>query len=173
MISAVESLRGQELKGQIDDLDEEIAAEHALSPSSVEIGERLGSGGLLNGFSRGLQFLNAIPRGNEHVAVLCEVGFIAERTVAGDDFGVIAGERENFVGSCDHAVEFAAGARVDEGIKAVEKSVAHVDDVGFFEMNVDVGIRMGGGKVLERERFAIGLQLVAGGEGLLRQSIGR
>ncbi len=70
-------------------------------------------------------------------------------------------------------LSFAAGACVDEGIKAVEKSVAEVDDVGLFEMNVDVRIRVGGGKVLERERFAIGLQFVAGGEGLLRQSIGR
>src|SRR5260370_9694751 len=39
-------------------------------------------------------------------------------------------------------------------------------------MNVDVRIRMRGSNVLDREGFAIGLQLVTGGEGLLRQGLG-
>ena len=38
-------------------------------------------------------------------------------------------------------------------------------------MNVDVRIRVRGSNVLQREGFAIGLQLVAGGEGLLRQGL--
>src|SRR5712692_2669366 len=39
-------------------------------------------------------------------------------------------------------------------------------------MNVDVRVGMRRSKVLEREGFAIGLQLVTGGEGLLRQGLG-
>src|SRR5258705_6603403 len=38
-------------------------------------------------------------------------------------------------------------------------------------MNVDVRVRMRGSKVLEREGFAIGLQLVTVGERLLRQGL--
>src|SRR5579872_2669113 len=40
-------------------------------------------------------------------------------------------------------------------------------------MNVNVGIGVGGGKVLERENFAVGLQLAAGGKSLLWKSFGR
>src|SRR6202142_2573655 len=38
-------------------------------------------------------------------------------------------------------------------------------------MNVDIRIRVRGGNVLEREGFAIGSQLVTGGEGLLWQGL--
>jgi hypothetical protein len=38
-------------------------------------------------------------------------------------------------------------------------------------MNVDVHVRVRGSKVLERDGFAIGLQFVTGGEGLLRRGL--
>jgi hypothetical protein len=52
---------------QIDDLDELVAVDDAFAPDGVEIGERLFRDGFLRGFSRGLQFLNAIARSDEHV----------------------------------------------------------------------------------------------------------
>jgi len=42
---------------------------------------------------------------------------------------------------------------------------------GLLKMNVDIRIRMRGSNVLESESFAIGLQLVTGSEGLLRQGL--
>jgi hypothetical protein len=52
-----------------------------------------------------------------------------------------------------------------------EKRVAHRNHVGLLKMNVDIRIRMRGSNVLEREDFAIGVQLVTSGEALLRQGL--
>ena len=68
---------------QIDDLDELVAVDDAFAPDGVEIGERLFRDGFLGGFSRRLQFLNAIARGDEHVPEFREVRFVAERAVPG------------------------------------------------------------------------------------------
>src|SRR5271155_793387 len=159
---------------QIDDLDPLIAVDDAFAPDRVEIGEWLFRNGLLGRFSRGLQSLNAIARSDEHVPELREVRFVAERAVPRNNLGVTAGERENFFDGGNSAGDCAARAGVDIGICPVEKQIAHLNYVGLFKMNVDVPIRMcGGGKVLEREGFAIGLQLVTGAEGLLRQGLYR
>src|SRR5277367_216164 len=137
-------------ESQIDDLDEEVGAEHAFGPDCVEIGERFFRGRFLVGLARGFQFLNAIAGGYEHVAEFGQVGLIAEGAMAGNDFRVVVGERQRFVGRRNHAIDFAAAAGVDYGVNAVEKGVTHVDDVGLFVVNVDVGIGVGRRKVLER-----------------------
>ncbi len=130
---------------QIEDLDELVAVDDAFAPDGFEIGERLFRDGFLGGFSRGLQFLNAIAGGDEHVPGFREVRFVAERAVPRNNLGVIAGERENCVGGGNHAIDFAARAGVDIGIHAVEKRVAHLNHVGLLKMNVDVRVRMRGG----------------------------
>src|SRR5882762_9812774 len=158
---------------QIDDLDPLVAVDEAFAPDGVEIGEWLLRDGFLGGFSRGLQFLNAIARSDQHVPESREVCFVAERAVPRNNLGVIAGERENFVDGGNSASDCAARTGVDVGIYPVEKQVTHLNHVGPFKMNVDVPVRMCGGKVLEREGFAIGLQLVTGAEGLLWQSLYR
>src|SRR5882757_8007896 len=89
----------------------------------------------------------------------------------GNNLGGIAGERENFVAGGNITGDSAACTGVDVGIHAVEKHIAHLNHVGLLKMNVDVCVSMRGSKVLEREGFAIGLQLVTGGEGLLRQGL--
>ena len=152
-------------------MDELVAIDDAFAPDGVEIGEGLFRDGFQGGFSRGLQFLNAIARSDEHVPGFREVRFVAERAVPRNNLGVIVGERENFVGGGNHACDFAARTGVDVGIHAVEKRVAHRDHVSLLKMNVDVRVRMRGSKVLEREGFAIGLQLVTVWEGLLRQGL--
>jgi hypothetical protein len=81
----------------MDDFDELVAVDDASTPDAVEIGEWLFRNGFLGGFSRGLQFLNAIAGGDEHVPEFREVRFVAERAVSRDNLGVIVGERENFV----------------------------------------------------------------------------
>ena len=156
---------------QVDDLDELVTVDDAFAPDRVEIGERLFGDSFLCGFSRGLQLLNAVAGGNERVAKFREVRFVAEPAVPRNDLGVVVGERENFVGGGNHAGECAARTGVDVGIHAVEKQVAHRNHVGLLKMNVDIRIRMRGSNVLELEDFAIGSQLVAGSEGLLRQGL--
>lgn len=163
----------RKLESEIDDLDEDVAVEEAFAPIGLEIGEGLCGDGFLGGFAGGLQLLDAVAGGDEHLAEFGEVRFIAERTVAADDLSVIIGERQNLVGSGDHAADFAAGAPVDVRIDAIEKSVTHLDDVGFLKMNEDVRVRVRGGKVFEHEGFAVGFELASGGESLLGQSLGR
>jgi hypothetical protein len=70
--------------GRVDD---------ACTPDGVEIGEGLFRDSLLGGFSRGLQFLNAITCSDKHVSVFREVRFVAERAVPRNNLGVIVGER--------------------------------------------------------------------------------
>src|SRR5216684_2988122 len=151
---------------QINDLDPLVGVDDALAPGGVEIGERLFGDGFEGGFSSRLQFLNAIARSDEHVPGFHKVRFVAERAVPRNDLGVIVRKRKNFVGGGNHAGDFAARTRVDVGIHAVEKQVAHRNHVGLLKMNVDVRIRMRRRNMFEREDFAIGLQLVTGSEGL-------
>src|SRR5260370_42277145 len=123
---------------EIDDLDELVGVEQAFAPDGVEIGEGLFRDGFLGGFSGGLQFLHAIAGGDEHVAEFREAGFVAERAVPRNNFGVIAGEREDFIGGGDHAGDIAAGTGGDVGMHAVYKGVAHVDYFGLLKIKLDV-----------------------------------
>src|SRR5579864_1349697 len=156
----------------VQDLHEHVAVEEAFAPSVLQVGKRLGGYGFLRGFSGGLQLPDALARGDEHVAELGEVGLVPQRPVAGDDFHRVVRERQNFVRCSDHSIHAAAGDGINVGIEAVEECVAHVDDVGFLKVDEDVRVGVSGRKVLQRKRFAVGLQLVCGGEGLLRQSFG-
>src|SRR6202044_4260457 len=74
---------------QIDDLDPLLAVDDAIAPYGIEIGEGLFRDGLLGGFSRGLQSLNAIARSDQHVPKFREVCFIAERAVPRNNPGGI------------------------------------------------------------------------------------
>ena len=85
-------------EGQIDELHKLVAVDYAFAPDGVEIGEGLFRDGLLGGFSRRLQFVNAIARSDQHVPEFREVRFVAKRAVPRNDLGGIVGERENFVG---------------------------------------------------------------------------
>ena len=78
---------------QIDDLDELVAVDDTFAPDGLEIGERLFRDSFLGGFSRGLQFLNAIARSDEHVPGFREVRPIAEWTVPRNNLGVVVGQR--------------------------------------------------------------------------------
>jgi len=157
---------------QIGDLDELVAVDDAFAPDGVEIGERFFRDGFHCGFSRGLQFLNAIAEVTSMSRDFVRSALLPERAVARNDLGVIVGERENFVGrQAIMPLILPPVPGVDVGVHTVEKRVAHLNHVGLLKMNVDVRIRMRGSKVLEREGFAIGLQLVTVGEGLLRQGL--
>ena len=142
---------------QIDDLDELVAVDDPVAPDGIEIGERLFRNGFLGGFSRELQFLNAIAGSDEYVSEFREIRFVTEPAVSRDNLSAIVGEREDFVTGGNITCDSAALTRVDVGIHAVEKHIAHLNHVGILKMNGDVCVRMRGSKVLEREGFAIGL----------------
>src|SRR3979411_2602958 len=76
-------------EGQINDLDPLVAVDDAFAPDWVEIGEWLFRHGFLGKLSRGLQFLNAIARSDQHVPEFREVRFVAERAVPRNNLGVI------------------------------------------------------------------------------------
>jgi hypothetical protein len=107
-------------------MDPLIGVDDAFAPDGIEIGERFFRNGFLGGFSRGLQFLNAIARSDEHVSGFHEICFVAERAVPRNNLGVVVGEGENFVGGGDHAGDFAARTGVDVGIHAV-KNVSPIE----------------------------------------------
>jgi hypothetical protein len=116
-----------------------------LPQAGFEIGERPFRDGFQGGFSSGLQFLNALAGGDEHVPRFREVRFVAEWAVPGNNLRSVISERENCVGSGNHAIDFAARTGVDVGIQAVEKRVAHLNHVDLLKMNVDVRVRMRAG----------------------------
>jgi len=103
--------------------------------------------GFQYGFTSGLQFLNAIAGGDEHVPEFREVRFVAERAVPATNLGVIAGERENLVGGGNIASDCATRTGVDVGIHAVEKNRRPSELRWPLEMNVYVRVRMRGSKV--------------------------
>src|SRR6185369_12474648 len=90
-----------------------------------------------------------------------------------NDPGVVVGQRQNFVGGGNHPVDFSAGTGVDDRVRAVEKSVAHVNDVGLVKMNVDIGVGMRRLQILQHQDFTVGVQYFAIAECLLRQGIRR
>jgi hypothetical protein len=117
--------------------------------------------------------LHAIAGHNQHVAVLGQIRFVAQRAMPRNDLGVVVGQGKNFIGGENHAVDFPAGAGVDERVKAVKKRFAHVNHVGLLEVSVDVRVGMRRLEILQHHDFTVGLQFLAGAECLLRQSIRR
>src|SRR5262249_39214993 len=118
------------------------------------------------------QLLDAVASSDEHVAELSEVGLVPKGPVAGDDLGVVVGERQDFIGCGDHASDFTAGARVDIGIKAMEAEIARLNDIGLLKMNEDVGVSVSGGNVFQHECLAVSLQLSCRGKSLRGQGLG-
>ena len=66
----------------MNDLRELVAVDDAFAPYWIEIGERLFRDRLRDGLSRGLQFLNAVARSDEHVTEFRQVRLVAERAVS-------------------------------------------------------------------------------------------
>jgi len=56
---------------------------------------------------------------------------------------------------------FPPGAGVDDRLKAVKKSIAHVNHVGPLEVNVDVRVGMRRLEILQHHDFTVGLQFLA------------
>src|SRR5258707_14346646 len=112
-----------------------------------------------------------MPRHNQHVPKLGQIGFVAQRAMARNDLGVVVGQGENFVGGVNHPVDFSAGAGVDDRVKAVKKSIAHVNHVGLLEVNVDVRVGVRGLEILQHYNFTVGVQFLAAAKGLLRQRV--
>jgi hypothetical protein len=97
----------QDSQRQIKDLHVLVAVGDAFAPDGVEIGEGPFPDSLLGGFCCGLQFLNAITCSHKRVSVFRPVRLVAEPAVPRNNLGVIVGERENFFGGGNRAVDSA------------------------------------------------------------------
>src|SRR5215472_548537 len=80
----------------------------------------------------------------QHVSKFNELRLVSHRTVPGDDRGFIGDFRQVGFGGADHAVDAAPSRIVDEGINAVPPCVAHMEHIGFGEVDGDVAVGMGG-----------------------------
>src|SRR5579872_2066946 len=89
-----------------------------------------------------------------------------------NDLGVVVGQGQNLVGGGKHPVDFSTGAGVDDWVKAVKKSIAHVNHISLLEVNKDVRVGMRRLEILQHQDFTVRLQFLAAAECLLRQSIG-
>src|SRR5215471_1388298 len=80
----------------------------------------------------------------QHVPKFNQLRLVSHRTVPGDDRGFIGYFRKVGFGGANHAVDAAASRIVDEGIDAVPPCVAHMEHIGFGEVDGDVAVSMGG-----------------------------
>jgi len=141
------------LRCRINHLHEDVAAEH-VAPHRVQIRQRFARRYFLGRFPRGFQFLDAIAGHNQHVPTLGQIGFVPQGAMPRNDLGVVVGQGQNFVGGDNHPIDFSPGAGVDDRVKAVKKSIAHVNHVGLLEVNVDVRVGMRRLEILQHHGFS-------------------
>src|SRR6202012_2269394 len=84
-----------------------------FAPLFVEGGRGLGGDGLIEGLSFPFEFGNVVACTDEHVAELDELGFVAYRTVTGDDDGTVGDGGKILFGGGDHAVDIASTGIID------------------------------------------------------------
>lgn len=65
-----------------------IAVEKALAPSGVQVRKRFGRRYSVGRFAGVLQLLHTIARHNQHVPILDQIGFVAQRAMPRNDLGV-------------------------------------------------------------------------------------
>ena len=65
--------------------------------------------------------------------------------MAGNDFGVVIGQRQHAISCGDDTFRAATAGNIDERIPAIEKCIAHVNHVALLELHdgVAVGMRVG------------------------------
>src|ERR1700745_783424 len=66
---------------------------------------------------------------NQHVRILGQIGFVAQRAMPRNDLSVVVDQGENFIGGENHSVVFSAGAGGDDRGEAVKKRIAPVNHV--------------------------------------------
>lgn len=100
--------------------DDVFALHETFGPGSIEIGRGMRGDDLMKGLAPLLELFDAARDGAEHLDIQLEFGEGAEFAVAGDDFCLGVGQSDTAIDTCDHAVDGATGANVNEGIVAVE-----------------------------------------------------
>jgi len=93
--------------------------------------------------------------------------------MAGNDLCVAVCHGQSLFGSVNHAADGAARAFIDEGIQTVEPGVAHVQHIGFVEVNVDVSVSVRRVEVDQIERVAVAPDVERAVEGDCRPSASR
>ncbi len=106
---------------------------------------------------------------DQEVVVGLQLGPVAQRAVAGDDFGLLISEAEGQFHGPDHALDGAAAVEVDVGVESVEEDVPHVEHVADREVHDAVAVGVAARHVVHGDRLAIEVQRHAVVEGHHRQ----
>src|SRR4029079_10060124 len=86
-------------------------------------------------------------RAFQHFDVGANVVETGDRTVPRNDLNVCRQLGNGFFHAVDHPIDAAAGRDVDEREPVSDEVIAHVNDVGFGEIDDGVTISVAGGKV--------------------------
>jgi len=140
--------RGAEVRGlerQIDNSDEVIALISAAGPVGIEIGERFGGDRFFERLPGRLELPYPVAAVASMSRYFTRSALVASGPWARHDLGVRIGEVEQAVTRRDHASTRPPVEPVDQGISAVEKDVAGVQDVGLLDRTItSVSVCAGG-----------------------------
>src|SRR5262245_39574181 len=134
----------------IDEPREEVGADDELAPLRVESGGWLRGNRVLERPPLLLELRDVVAYRHEHVAIFRQLCLVAHRlAMAGHDDRLFRYGGNIRLGRLDHPVDVTAGRVVDEGIDAVPVRITAMKNVGFWEGDGDVAVRMRGPIVLQ------------------------
>src|SRR4030095_9693157 len=102
---------------------------------------------------------------HQHIAKLDKLTAVADRTVAGDYYGVVRHAGQRVIHPPNHAIDATAYAVVYERIIAIPKIVAEGQHVRFFEVNRDITIGVAWTVAFELNSLAVKLKALVRIEG--------
>src|SRR6516165_7811799 len=148
-------LRAEQLSAAVSDALVDQAREERrrydeLTPLGVERGGRLGGNHLFERSPLLLELCDVFTDRNEHVAIFSQLCLVAHRlAMAGDDDRLVRYGGNIRLGRLDHPVDVSASRVVDEWIDAIPVRIPTMKNIGFWEGDGDVAIRMGRPIVLQ------------------------
>jgi hypothetical protein len=101
-------VRARSSEGGVDQRDEVLGRDDRPAPGSVEICGGFGGENFFQCFPGGLFLLDAVARGDEHIAVSHQGGLVAQGAVAGDNLGVVVGQAQRLGDAGDDTVDATA-----------------------------------------------------------------
>src|SRR2546425_692481 len=113
---------------------------------------------LVEGFTLLLEAAYILADSHQHVAKLDKLCTPADRSMTGDDDGLVRHAFERGIRQANHAIDTAAAAVVDKGIVAIPPDVPERHHIGFGEVNRNVAVRMAGTIAPEDDGLAIELE---------------
>src|SRR5208283_4522609 len=91
----------------------------------------------------------------EHLNILADLIEFRELPVAGNDLYVGRQHWDDFLAGCDHALHASTRAHIDEGKAVADIVVTHMHNVGLWEEDDGVAVRVSRGKVQCPDVFSV------------------